>query len=387
MRLRARGGISLLAFLAGVGACDDPTAPATTDLTLTFCFTPPSWVAMKNEGEPWRTIATTPMPHSVTVAATDRVSLAVFGNGALDFYFVTRAQLETRFPSCTAPGTGTVTGSFANMPTTVAEVAIGRHLLLTPGPGYTISALEGGEHDLVGLSGSSMIIRRAQTLDDGAVIPALDFASAEAFATQTVSITTTGAPTAPTLFSYLYTQRGTLAMLQPISGPCCEDGRIATVPAAHIAAGDIQMIAAVTTLSGDIRNAYWYFTAPADRTIALGPAAATPVVKAFGEHEVLWTLSVPWQPEYDAQIQFDVFSPAASPIYSRTTVYATREFFGGTPATWSLIIPNFAGMRGFDGPQITNPSQWIYQAASQPWEFTSSMAKDGDVFRAALTTP
>ena len=86
------------------------------------------------------------------------------------------------------------------------------------------------------------------------------------------------------------------------------------------------------------------------------------------------------QSEYPAQVHLDIRTADKS-----VELMATREYFGGTPATWTLELPELQGAPGFqDAWRFTAASAtWHVQVTGQPFRFRLTDAHDGDLLRTA----
>jgi hypothetical protein len=127
--------------------------------------------------------------------------------------------------------------------------------------------------------------------------------------------------------------------------------------------------------------------APRDLSLSLGPPAALPsiVTEATTPYRRL-RAEIPVQAEYGAGawIFFHPFSGTGGSVGLR----ATREYFGGTPtATWSLAIPDFTGVAGFEsrfGLPSAGQLRWSLAVTGRPGgDVGPLVAVDGLVFRSA----
>jgi hypothetical protein len=67
------------------------------------------------------------------------------------------------------------------------------------------------------------------------------------------------------------------------------------------------------------------------------------------------------------------------------SVSATREYFGGTPMTWSVVVPDLSGLPGFLPAWELTPGTtlWTVGVSGVPYAFSPATARDGDVYRGA----
>lgn len=406
MTVGARRAVALLALgAAACGGGDGPTALPKRQVTLYFCGL--RWAAYRNEGESWT--ALTSAPQVASFEATDRLAIATVSQSGsssprLEVYYLTAEQAEATFV-CGAPGSGAVPGkrllgSVAGLASgATAWISMGRTItyVTASSPAFEVRAPLDGPADLVAThepaSGSSLsarvdkvIIRRGETHGDGATMPVLDFSSPEAFAPQTTTLTVDGLTTAGPLTVYVGIRTGR-DVTANLSYDIQHRGTVfttASVPESRLATGDLHTL----SVGSFDRTLLYFYRTPADRRIALGPVAATPTFTIPGAAGEVLRMSVASQADYAAQASV-LFTPPQPATSGNTVVLtATREYFGGTPGTWSLVLPDLRGVSGFLsvwGP-AAGGNAWTLTLSGFPNALSPSSAADGDIYRAASAT-
>ena len=369
-------------------ACGDATGP-TREVALSFCPLT-IWAGIQNEGQQWRTIAD--RARTVRVEASERLTVAVgewepsggFNSFALTFYYLTREQAQATFV-CPAAGPKQLSGSFAGVSDYLNSLAMGSAAVVVPplATGFRFEGVPDGPLDLVAASAKSVIIRRGVNYPDGAAIPVLDFASAEPFALEAhrLSIQLPGVPGAAWATDII-TRGGTRANLSGNRRPCCADSIIYSLPASRLESGDLHRL----TVSGGGRLVELFYATPSDQTVAFGPPLNSPTFTNLGTAGQLWRMELVAQPEYGSQIELVGFTPQPSHTTTRLTIKASKEHFGGTPATWTITVPDLSGVEGFPAglPQKHVGGGTLLRASGAPW-LSPSTARAGDVYHSART--
>src|SRR6185312_12747686 len=118
------------------------------------------------------------------------------------------------------------------------------------------------------------------------------------------------------------------------------------LPESRLAPSDLQelIVSGHTTPDLAIRAATVYFRAPVDQTVALGPAAAPPVISVITRTPALRlrTVFAP-QTVYDRFTVISYQQGATQVSVGMTAQYATL-----TGGGYDLSIPDFSGVPGFD---------------------------------------
>lgn len=387
---------TLVVAIAGCGT-DGPVAP-TADIPVRLCVHA-DWRAYRNEGGRWMRLAS--VNDRMEFDATPRVAFAHASGDSitpsLAIDYATPAQLEATYP-CSEDSRPMVT-----IPGRVRPLAAGEFAHL--GMGDTTTLLQARDSafyirvrrtagDLAvthlppytpSWGARRVILRRAQVFDVGTAV-ALDFDAAEAFAPDWRTLRV-DAGNAEMRTSFRTPTTGEVLLSGEIIGAPGDPVRshdlpLAWIPASRLAAGDLHR---VSIYDADRGIEAWYH-APRDLMLAVGPAAAVPTftVEATSPRPRL-RADVPAQPEYDASV---VVSYSMSGGRFRVVrVTATREHFGGTPATWSLPIPELSGVDGFGTNYGLAPGalRWALTVTSAPGGvLRPSAPADGQVIRWAL---
>ncbi len=397
---------AITAIALGVAACggggDGPTGLTKREVTLYFCGI--TWAAYRNEGESWTTLPAT--PQVVVFGATDRLAIATVSRSGgssprLDVHYLTAEQAEATFV-CGAPGSvpttkrlfGSVTGLASDA---TAWISMGpATTYATPnGTAFEVRAPADGTADLVAThepfssptSGRAdkVIIRHGETHADGATMPVLDFSSTEAFAPQSSALTVDGFFSGVlTVYGGVRTARGAVLTLAYDIEHGSAVFTTLSVPESRLATGDLHLVSAATS---DRSLLHWYQT-PADRRVALGPSARIPGFAIPGGTGEVLRLSVASQAEYAEQATV-LFTPPQPATSGNTVVLtATKEYFGGTPGTWMLVLPDLRGVSGFMpiwGP-APGGNGWRLTVSSFPHGLSPSSPVDGDIYRTASAT-
>ena len=405
MRIKKRTMATLA--LTAVACSDSPTAPR-REITLHLCGA--AWAAYRNDGDAWQSLPSGLSTREATFAATDRLAIATvsgvtgqFFAPFLQVHYLTAEQAEARFVCAGAlsvappPNTKQLRGSVAGMNVeATVYISMGRGVASaeTSFPNFQVSAPSDGPADLIAtqflsspapISGRAdkIILRRSESHADGATMPVLDFASSEPFAPQPNTLTIDGFFTGTVSVSTnVVTQRGAFGALKYDFDQSSAVVTTHSLPASRLVEGDLHVTSVV---AGD-RSILFFYRTPADRTIALGPPARTPVltVPAGSSNEVV-RIDVPSQPEYDSQITAVLAQPQPSTSNNTVRISATREYFGGTPATWSLVVPNLTGVSGFSPSWGLSPggNGARVTVTGIPHGHSSGSARDGDIYRSA----
>jgi hypothetical protein len=249
---------------------------------------------------------------------------------------------------------------------------------------FALGPVPNGAADLVATAfdvGPKTIIRRGVDYPDGSTVPVLDFSSSEGFDLQANTVTVIG--TGGFEFSattQVNTQRGTQGELRYLftnggSGPTLP---MYSVPESRLFAGELNSL----TVNGPYaRVATVYYRQPSDRTVELGPVTGRPTITRTGTspNQTLH-IDAASQPEYGTQITLMLCTPA--PLAVAATIIATKEYFGGTPATWSFDVPDLLSVPGYPSfwPDPRQSGVCGVIVTDRPY---LSSPHDGDTFRSA----
>jgi hypothetical protein len=137
------------------------------------------------------------------------------------------------------------------------------------------------------------------------------------------------------------------------------------LPAGRLQPGDLQLVEATNLkLGAGYRRAGIYFTAPGDRTLALGPDLNVPSGSIVASTpNVRFRVQVAAQAEYNRIMTASFEQPQTASTSGRgyVDVGVTAKYLGQTPTTWSIIIPDFSGVAGW------NPAWGLTDEGSVYW--------------------
>lgn len=397
----------VIAAIALAACGDEPSGPAGPEpsVPVRLCTAYP-WVAFRNEGARWqRSLPDAAGAHAFV--ATERLVLASAFldtlSPSLIFEHLTAEQANAAYacPGNSQPPSGwvdvTLRGidvdgnanlSYAGQ---MATSVTGRE------PSRPVGAWP-GEHDLVAVRNppsdgvaDRIILRRGQSYAAGSRV-VLDFASDEAFAPAPHALRWTG-PAAYAMVSF-FTARGNENFTQSTAVGefgSAEQPRTTTlhgVPASRMLTGDLHRL---RLFAFDRQLVLWY-REPRDLDVDFGPRPGAPAFTTVATTPyVRLRADVPAQPEFGAMVSINFQQEVRVPgVKMGTSVWmlATREYFGGTPSTWSMTMPDLRGVAGFDSRIGLDPGpvRWLQTVTSRPIDFVQAMATDGLVHRTAQTS-
>jgi hypothetical protein len=362
------------------------------------------WAAMQREGQPWRAIAVTRAQYSLVPG--ERIGLArirrtLDGLDSLEIDYVTAEQGAATF-SCDSPPTvssrskelhGTLqgvdtlftdVGALGTPARAAISVGFRQTFVGALGNDFTVFDIPGGTSDLVAAAvdvSRAAIIRRGVDYPDGSTIPVLDFSSSEAFGLDANTVTLAGNPQHYdwSLANQVVTQRGTIGLLRYgfVAG-ATNTAAIYSVPENKLLDGELNSLTVFVALS----YATTYYRAPSDRTIEPGPQANLPTVTRSDVPDLITRIEAVSQPEYGSQIRFTLGSPLNAVVNFSPTIIASKEYFGGTPATWTFTIPNFRGIGDFSQSYGDLPTSGVnrFEVTDRPY---LAPPRDGVTYRSA----
>lgn len=379
--------------IALLGLCAAACSDSTGDSGLVALCPQATWAAIQREGQSWEPIPTTRSVHPL--GSGERIGLArirghAFPGDSLQVYYVTANQAAATFACDDVPPTKELHGAVRGIGgafTSIATIAMGSSrgsASAQGGEDFTLSYAPNGPADLVASAydvGPAAIIRRGVNYPDGSTIPVLDFGSGEAFVLQTNTVTAVGvAPNDWAATSEVVTQRGTKGLLRyrfvqpgPITAP------IHSVPANKLLDGELNSV----TIDGGFRSVRVFYRAPSDRTMELGPAALLPTVtrSLIPPLDNITHIDQASQPEYGSQITISFCPPFGHNFNGSPTIVASKEYFGGTPATWSFTVPDFRGVGIFPFGDLRAAGVCGTEVTDRPYV---TPASDGATYRSAL---
>lgn len=337
--------------------------------TAVFCTADaPIWVAMQSGSGAWTRVLPTAGSSYTFNFSSSAGGVAIVdtvGTGFdLTVIYASLADFQHLGGNLSSGGCGakTVNGSVANVPMTdAAMVSLGSSsAIVIPAlsTSFTLQDVADGPQTLFGarLDGTSfnankVIIRRNQNIANGGTIPVLDFNAAESFAPGTANVTVTNLGTEDAAILALFLGNGSsFGTVSSIADYTAASGAVpySAVPGANLVAGELQQLLAVGTSSSTTdrsRSAAVYFTAPANRSIAMGPDLSTPTVtKVVTAPNARPRVQLPSQTQYNRVVTADYDQ---SGLNRSASISASAAYFGGAPATWDLVIPDFTGVSGW----------------------------------------
>ena len=343
-----------------------PAQGGSGDVAISFAACDPGgvpiWFAAQNGTGPWTRITPTNNTYSFTAGATNGVAWVTPADSgfATNVFYGTRAELTAIAlgSQCTSAvettGSKHLTGSFTGAdPRGTVTVALGgatAEAVVTHGLNFAIDNVPTGRRDLVALVAfpntngtlafSRMIFRRGVNYSTS--IPTLDFvAGADAFAPTFKPIqVTNGLPDqVAATASFLSANGNSGDYLTDPAGPAGNVGYVG-VPDAMLQPGDLHVVsvfAAAASGTAFRLVVLMRHLAVAD-AVTFGPALNQPTVTTIGTSPNLrLRTQLAFQSEYGAaaSAQFDQGANSVS-------VTTTAAYTGGTPAAWTLDIPDLA---------------------------------------------
>jgi len=361
---RVAGGLAFA--LCG---CDGATAPEPqklVDVQLDFCSNDtPVWFAFQNEDAAWAQL-TANGEGTYSFTANNHVILAfVRQNGndyATEIIYTTSTDLEqiTGLACLEEGGSKRLNGSIAGVTSQSAVVTMNFSSvkLDPPQTTFTLTQLADRPLDLVASrvnivansqASDRVILRRSVNLVNNATMPALDFGSAEAIVPGIVTATVTGLGASETtlLQNNFFSQLETSHTLSAVSGAANGPSTVVTLPASALAAGDYHdLFAFGFTADGSVRGIERFFGAPANQSLVIGGALATPIVSTVATSPYIrLRASLSRQAEYGSAIDVDFSQQHTNLSVTSVSITATERYFGSR--SWNVDIPNLSGVTGW----------------------------------------
>lgn len=363
-RWTRRAVLPLLALTAA-SCSDSGTGSNLTDMILDFCSgaDTPVFIAVQNEGQGWARV-TPDANGTITLRTSNKVGLAFVyefnSTFFTDILYTTKAELE---PLANTACPETFGGKFLNgsvasiSGTATAEVTMaGDHVTVQPPPStFTLIGLPSGPADLLAsrndfvlgvYAPNRVIVRRNVNLTNGATIPALDFAATEAVVPAQNSLTISGSASGDN--TEVFEDFSTVTTTHQLWSESQIPSNTLTIygfPSSLTQAGDLHILTvrAFSSTGNSYRVSEQYFRDPANRSAALGAALNAPTVTEIASTPYLrLSASLPSQSDYPSFASVRHFQGPRT-----VSVTGTSGYFGSTPATWVLDIPDLSGVAGF----------------------------------------
>jgi hypothetical protein len=348
------------------------SAPSTggTSVTITFCQADaPIWVASQSESGPWIR-ASTSATNTYTFNIANRGGFAAVYNASgggyrVEFTYGTASELATTGPQCIDPtGSKFVSGTVTSLTNAdEAYISLGGSETTRMGAGaFQLFDVGDGPLDLIAVRSATttssttpnkMILRRDVNQANNSVIPALDFAAAEAFdpIAATITIGNLGSDI-PFLLALLTTRSGGTGVYY--FGGLFGGGAVQPwygVPESRLTTGDLHNLIAlgVNEAGTQYRAVYLWARAVANKTVTIGPAIPAPTFSVVSTNPyVRHRVQFARQPEYSqaALVQLDQNSETGGANYRLTSIQATSAYLG-TATSWDLTVPDLSSATGF----------------------------------------
>ena len=365
MRSRWTRQTAVALLSAAVVACGESTAPLPQDLTdvlLDFCASEtPVFFGIQNDGGQWERVVPDAQG-TFSFQAAERFTLAIVHqdgtNFSSEYIFAAPSDLQPlNGVSCIErEGAKVLNGTVANVPAgSAAMITMANSFTypVAPTTSWQLTSLPTGTLDLIAhreLVGATtvtpdrVIIRRAQDLVNNATAAVLDFSSNEAQNTATHSFSASGLSTADeTVFQLTFstptTRRHSLSTpVSFTSGAQTLHG----IPAGLTQAGDFHELEVFADRGTSYRGEVHYYRSPVTRSVGLGAVLTNPTLTTVSSSPLRLRTQLPSQFEYGSFI-------SVAHVQSGREVFltVTNSYYGGTPITWDVTIPDLTGVAGF----------------------------------------
>jgi hypothetical protein len=339
----------------------------------------PVWLAAQDGTNPWTRITGTGDVYTFTIGS-GRGGLAYVELGAGDVstvtvQYMTQAELTAGTMVICSPTAGkTVNGTVAGADVTdMSTVSLGGRsttVLTYLSSDFQLTDVPDGAQDLVAyrhslIGGSeAAIIRRDQDIADNGTIATLDFASGEAFAPATATITLAGLAVDETVVQGMFYQVGancaTATLYNGVEGG--ETFTASGIPSGQQLVTDFHGVNVVAS-AGDtaFRLITQYNHTLAARTVTLGAVMPTPTVTSlagtYKRLQAVYTLPT----DYEGLTAFDYSDGANKSV----NISATFGYLGGTSTT--LALADFSSLSGWDdawAPASSSTGDWTLLGTS-----------------------
>lgn len=392
---RTRRALALLALTAATaGAClDAPPGPSPLPgaqiVRVSWCRgLAPTWVAFQDGDGPWT--RATPVRTGDTITfehgfAAPRGAIATLtpipGNmTALLVLYGEPAELasagDTKAILCDTAAPRTVRGTVVGLDTNEAAIVSAQVSSTVAGPldgfGFSLSELGPSPHDLIAAretraggrtAVTGIIVRRDVVVAAGDSVPPLDFASPEAFAPATATVTLGNFGPAGAQVAVRLLTATTEALIAASPGASPEAIRpYMALPVDRLRPGDLQELLASTADGSAGRTIEAYFRAPLDRALTLPAPLLRPTIDTIATTPIL-SLRARFtpQPDYD-RITSITYQQGGTVLVSvaMTTAYAAR-----TANRYDLALPDLSAVAGFDPAWALHPGEVIRWTAAR----------------------
>jgi hypothetical protein len=397
-----------------------PAPGGSNDVSMSFATCDPGavpiWFAVQSGNGAWTRVTAGPnSAFTFTPGATGGVAFVTPDGGGFRTEVILGSASEI-IAIATGPGPcflnpqvgiRQVKGSASHFgTTTIASVAIGgaqAALSQVANASFTLPNVAAGRRDLIGVQAATgggtdtiiqkMVLRRNVLYANGGTAPDVDFIGLESFAPDrhTVTLTNLAGDQSEATLS-LITPNGQsvdyfsdVGRFFPALG---SDGVLSFgIPDALLLTGDFHWLS-VYAGSSDGRSARFVqalnHSLP-NQAFTFGPALSTPTVTSLGTSPYLrLRAQLPFQSAYDGGAILQGDQGANSVRLS-----ASAGYFGGTPSTWIIDVPDFTGA-SYDpswGLRGGAPTSWLVGAVRGSFlPFLGATMFDGAQITGALTS-
>jgi hypothetical protein len=384
----------------------------TTIVLNSFC-TLPGFFAYRNDGGAWTRVP--PSNGSFTFMATPKVAITFATGVSLETYYTSSDELKavTNMGCRATTGTKTLKGSFVNLGPTAPSGDKSYGWIKADGAGavssgaFTLANVPDRAVDLLAVDyayasdsfppfpPAKAIIRRNALLPSGSTMSAFDFASSEAIPFQTNQLNVVGGLSND--WNYLIMEFTTAnGSHQSWADAEAYQGAARTfhdVPASILVDGDLHKLSFYGDANdfASARSVITYFRQPSDKTVVLGPKLNRPTITTVATSPYLRIrATLASQAEYGSAVRLEYAQDDFGGVNTTSwIVTGTAGYFGGTPSTWDLEIPDLSAVPGFPSGIGFVPSQTTYVTASAwgdllgVYVFSGRAPRDGDVVKYA----
>lgn len=397
-------GVALWTIAAALAASScigrDPTSPQPT-VALTLCLSD-QWAAYQNDGGEWTRLL--PLAGRHSFAATERLALAEARLDAASPYLrisYLSAEQALRLYGCNDPAQpiprgfkGVVLGltdgdfglvSFGSQAVSSSMATVDHPMVALPWR-ETEADLLATRMEMPGVA-TRVIARRGQRYPPDTTVT-IDFLSTEAFAPAAHTLRWTGGRSHVQV--NFRTATGSEITLQSVTyGEMGDEtGTITTtalsLPTSQQESGDRYHL----MLGSTGRTLDLYHATPRDLHLSLGPPAPLPAFTQVATSPYRRVrIDIPSQPGYGAEVTvFLQQSPSdgAAGVAS-VSITATREYFGGTPPNWSLMVPDLGSLSGFSPivGLVSGEYRWTLWVTGRPSDFRETHVRGEQQFFSA----
>ena len=386
-----------------LAACNlEGTTATLNTVPLNFCSNV-SWVAYQSGTSPWKYLASSDGTYQVQTEA--RLGVAWITEGSTNFptmhvAFMGIEEASVYFFCDDSSNTHTVTGFVSGMaPTDSVTVSLGpAHASVPAGDtAFSVGYVPPGALDVLATrvlqptgdtrTIAGAIIKRSQSFGSADTVR-FDFNSLEAFVPNGNSVTVTN-PTGNVISSTseFFTPTGA-SMVLGIRDGTTTSAPFFSIPSGLLLPGDIhrarftvQSATPNVTLVSDV-----YYRTGADNTFQLGPDPTVPVFSSVAGPYVRMKADVASQAIYGNRVHYVLTQPPGA-AHGETVIFdLTRSWWGSTPSTWSLVLPDFSALQGWQSAWAPQPGSYTWTETVTGTALAAGAVHDGDLFRTATQT-